>query len=70
MLAINNVAWQILQIAKLVWNLDAILIKVDTAFLCGDLEEEIYMDIPEGLTGFSDECLLLLKALYGLVQST
>jgi len=43
---INNVAWQILLIAKLVWNLDAILINVDTTFLYGDLEEEIYMYIP------------------------
>jgi len=67
---INNVAWWILLIAKLVWNLDAILINVDTAFLYGDLEEEIYMDhIPKSLTGFSDKCLLLLKALYGsLIQ--
>jgi len=65
---IHNVAWRILLIAKLVWNLDVILIDVDMAFLYGDLEEEIYMEIPEGLTGFKDECLLLLKALYGLVQ--
>jgi len=67
---INDIAWWILLIAKLVWNLDAILIDVDTAFLYGDLEEEIYMDIPEGLTGFKDECLLLLKAFFGLVQGT
>ena len=66
---INDVAWRILLIAKLVWQLDAILIDVDTAFLYGDLEEEIYMDLPEGMTGFDDECLLLLKALYGLVQA-
>ncbi len=67
-LVIHDVTGQILLIAKLVWNLDAILIDVDMAFLYGDLKEEIYMDIPEGLTGFKDECLLLLKALYGLVQ--
>jgi len=67
---INDVAWQILLIAKLVCNLEAILINIDTEFLYGDLEEEIHMDIPEGLTGFSDKCLLLLKALYGLVQGS
>jgi len=50
------------------WELDAILIDINTTFLYGDLEEEIYMDLPEGLTGFDDECLLLLKALYSLVQ--
>ncbi len=65
---INNVAWWILLISKLIWNLDAILINVDTAFLYGDLKEEIYMDIPEDLTGFNDKFLLLLKALYSLVQ--
>jgi len=67
---INNVAWWILVITKLVWNLDAILTDIDTAFLYADLEEEIYMDIPKGLTGFNDKCLLLLKTLYSLVQGT
>jgi len=52
-----------------VWKLDAIFIDVDTAFLYRDLNEEIYMEWPEGMTGFGDECLLLLKALYGLVQA-
>ncbi len=69
-LVINDVTWQILLIAKLVWNLDAILTDIDTAFLYADLEEEIYMDIPKGLTGFNDKCLLLLKTLYSLVQGT
>jgi len=41
---------------------------------CGDcfptwrLEEEIYMNLPDGMEGEGNECLLLLKALYGLVQ--
>jgi len=51
---INDVAWQILLIAKLVWKLSAIIINVDTAFLYRDLEEEIYMQMPEGMTGFSN----------------
>jgi len=65
----NNVAWQILLSAKLVWKLAAIIINVDTAFLYRDLEKEIYMQMPEGMTGFSDEVLLLLKSLYGLMQA-
>jgi len=28
-----------------------------------------YMELPDGMTGFEDECLLLLKAIYGLVQA-
>jgi len=64
----NDVTWRILLVAMLVWKMDAIIIDVETAFLHGELDEEIYMDLPAGLDGESDECLLLLKALYGLVQ--
>ena len=51
------------------------IINVETAFLYGDLEEEIFMKIPEGLDVFLDtefqanNCLLLLQAMYGLVQA-
>ena len=54
----------------LVWNLDVCLIDVVTAFLHGTLDEEIYMEPPPGLVHEKgQEVLLLLKALYGLVQS-
>ena len=47
---------------------------IETAFLHGDLDEEIYMSTPEGLDVFleedlSDECVMLIKSIYGLVQS-
>jgi len=64
----NNVMWHILLVAMIVWGLDAIIVDVVTTFLHGDLEEEIYMNLPEGMEGEGNECLLLLKALYGLVQ--
>ena len=43
---------------------------METAFLHGVLGEgeEVYMDCPEGLDHEEDECLLLLKTLYGLKQ--
>ena len=42
-----------------------------TAFLNGDLNEEIYMEIPQGLTSSKTEAMVykLLKSLYGLKQS-
>jgi len=36
---INDVAWHVLLIAMLVWNLNAIIIDVESAFLYGDLDE-------------------------------
>jgi len=64
----NDMTWHILLVAMIVWGLDAIIVDVETAFLHGDLEEEIYMNLPHRMDGESDKCLLLLKALYGLVQ--
>ena len=51
------------------------VVDIETAFLYGILDEEIYMKIPEGLetyleTNFEEEdCLVLDKAIYGLVQA-
>jgi hypothetical protein len=56
-------------IAKLIWNLEASIVDVETAFLHGELQEEIYMNIPEGMSYDSKHCLLLTKTIYGLVQS-
>jgi len=64
----NNVTWCILLIAMLIWKMDAVIIDIETTFLHGELDKEIYMDLLAGLDGDSNECLLLLKVLYGLVQ--
>ena len=45
---------------------------VKTAFLCGDLDEEIYMEVPEGVavdTNNKDIVCKLQKSLYGLKQA-
>ncbi len=56
-------------------QIDGESIDVETAFLYGDLEEEIYMTVPEGLTYFEDipevesMCTKLTATIYGLVQA-
>jgi Reverse transcriptase (RNA-dependent DNA polymerase) len=61
-------------------NLEAGQFDIETAFLYGDLEEEIWMVIPDGypefvkdktkqIIGKETHCLKLEKALYGLVQA-
>jgi Reverse transcriptase (RNA-dependent DNA polymerase) len=60
---VNDVSFRIMLIAKLIWNLQAIIVDVETAFLHGDLKEEIYMNVPEGLQHDSNSCLLLKKTI-------
>jgi hypothetical protein len=54
-----------------IYNLMIHQIDVKTTFLNGDLEEEIYMDQPEGfvLSGNEHKVCKLLKSLYGLKQA-
>jgi Reverse transcriptase (RNA-dependent DNA polymerase)/gag-polypeptide of LTR copia-type len=65
----NDVTFRIVLIAVMLYSLDCRLLDIVTAFLYGDLNEEIYMECPPGLVHEQDEILLLLKSLYGLVQS-
>jgi hypothetical protein len=66
---VNDVSFRIMLIAKLIWDLQASIADVETAFLHGDLQEEIYMSISEGMNQDSNTFLLLRKTIYGLVQS-
>ena len=50
-------------------KLHGMIADVETAFLHGDLGEDIYMECPEGLDAEINECLKLLKSIYGLVQA-
>ena len=56
-------------------NLKGQVVDIDNAFLNEDLEHEIYMKIPEGYDEViskdvdKEDCLILQKAIYGLVQA-
>lgn len=52
-------------------NLEMVQFDIKTAFLNGDLEEEIYMAIPEGMDGANGgKVCRLRKSLYGLKQAS
>jgi hypothetical protein len=71
---VNEVTMRIILLLKLKNDWDMQLIDVETAFLYGELEEEIYLHIPSGYNEVfgkidSEKCLILKKSLYGLVQA-
>ena len=66
---ISDVTWRILIVLMILKRYKAKIIDVETAFLYGELEEDIYMENPEGLGNSLDECVKLEKGMYGLVQA-
>ena len=66
---VNDSIFRCIIIIEMLFGLISKIIDIETAFLNGDLEEEIYMNSPPGYKAEEDECVLLLKSLYGLVQS-
>jgi len=63
-------AWLLLAVAALE-DLDIQSIDVKTAYLCGDLDKEIYIEQPEGfkLPGKENKVWWLCKVLYDLKQT-
>jgi hypothetical protein len=66
---IDDVSFRIILIDVMAWNLKAKIIEIETAFLHGDLEESIFMEIPSGMEVDDNKCLVLKRTIYGLVQS-
>jgi Reverse transcriptase (RNA-dependent DNA polymerase) len=75
---VNDVLFRVLIVMIIVLKLQAISLDVETAFLHGYLEEEIYMKCPYGVQEteahlFSkvddSDCLRLSKSIYGLMQA-
>ena len=67
----NDATIRLVLLFQIVMKLTARLFDIETAFLHGLLgeEEQVYMMCPEGMPHEKDECLHLLKTLYGLVQA-
>ena len=72
---VNDVTFRVVVTRMLIENLKGKVVDIDNAFLNGDLEHEIYMKIPEGYDEViseavdKEDCLILQKAIYGLVQA-
>jgi hypothetical protein len=66
---LNDVSFRIMLIEKLVWDMTSTVVDIETAFLHVDLGEEFYMEVPKGLEIKHNKKLMLIKTIYGLVQS-
>jgi Reverse transcriptase (RNA-dependent DNA polymerase) len=77
---VHDTTFCVVLVQNLVYNLHSHQFDIVTAFLYGLLDEEIYIQFPEGYEKFLIEhhgkhisskthCVLLLQALYGLVQA-
>jgi hypothetical protein len=66
----NDITFRMLLIQMMIHGYSSLMFDVEVAFLHGVLNEQIFMDCPKGMDASPDECLLLVKTLYGLVQSS
>ena len=72
---VNDVTFRVVVARMIIENMKGKVVDIDNAFLNGDLDHEIYMKIPEGYDEViyprvdKEDCLILQKAIYGLVQA-
>ena len=72
---VNDATFTVVVASMVIEKLKGKVIDIDNAFLNGDLEHEIYMKILEGHDEVinprvgKEDCLILQKTIYGLVQA-
>ena len=70
----HDVSFRIALARMMVEKLDSLVMDVETAFLYGDIEEEIFMKSPVGMEEIDpgaspEDCYQLKKGIYGLCQA-
>ena len=70
----HDVSFRIALARMMVGKLDSLVMDVETAFLYGDIEEEIFMKSPVGMDEIDpgsspEDCYQLKKGIYGLCQA-
>ena len=70
----HDVSFRITLARMMVENLDSLVMDVETAFLYGERDEEIFMKSPIGMEEIdpgssSEDCYQLVKGIYGLCQA-
>ena len=59
---VNDVTFRIMLVMVLHFGYSAKIVNVETAFLYGNLEEEIYMECPQGMKDVKkDDCIIFKK---------
>ena len=71
---VHDVSFKIALARMMVEKLDRLVMDVETAFLYGDIEEEIFMKSPVGMEEIDpgsspEDCCQLNKGIYGLCQA-
>ena len=70
----HDVSFRIVLARMMVEKLDSLVMDMETAFLYGEIDEEIFMKSPVGMEEIdpgssSEDCYQLLKGIYGLCQA-
>ena len=77
-LVVNDVTFRVALTRMMMEDLNCMLMDVETAFLVGEIEEEIYMEVPVAMkevfsnpeeTDEENTCYKLLMVIYGSCQS-